>query len=467
MRVVQDGAGALTIGLLVVGALFAPGRKTPAVTLQAARYAVASGVVWVVATLLGVVLGFADAAGTPVGHPEFWSQLTEFVWTLETLRVAIISALVAAVATTVAAMSLTRKGIATAAFLAVAALLPLALAGHASGNADHETAVNTIAAHLVGASLWIGGLLALVVLRPALGRHLPTVVARYSGMALWCFVAVAVSGVVSAVIRLGGVGELGNLATAYGALILVKTACLVVLGLLGWQQRRRVVGRMAAEGPGRGLFLRFAVTELVVMGVAVGFATALSRTPTPASPPRLDTSAAAALTGYPEPAAPTATTWLTLWRYDWLWGCPGGPRRRRLPRCGSSGSAAAATTGASCAWSLGRRLAGPRLGDVRRPGRARPGLVLVAHGRAHDDRDVCADVPRPRGTGQPRAARPARPRRTAASARVSCCSGWSTRGCCACSATRSSRRRCSSSASWCSTTRRCSGWPSRPIPGTC
>jgi putative copper resistance protein D len=159
-----------------------------------------------------------------------------------------------------------------------------------------------------------------VVLRPALGRHLPTVVARYSGMALWCFVAVAVSGVVSAVIRLGGVGELGNLATAYGALILVKTACLVVLGLLGWQQRRRVVGRMAAEGPGRGLFLRFAMTELVVMGVAVGFATALSRTPTPASPPRLDTSAAAALTGYPEPAAPTATTWLTLWRYDWLWG---------------------------------------------------------------------------------------------------------------------------------------------------
>ncbi len=320
VRVVQDGAGALTIGLLVVGALFVPGRKTPGVTLQAARYAVASGVVWVVATLLGVVLGFADAAGLPMNDPRLWSQLTDYVWTLETLRVAIISALVAAVATTVAAMSLTRKGIATAAFLAVAALLPLALAGHASGNADHETAVNTIAAHLVGASLWVGGLLALAVLRPALGRHLPTVVRRYSGMALWCFVAVAVSGVVSAVIRLGGVGELGNLATAYGALILVKTACLVVLGLLGWQQRRQVVGRMAAEGPVRGLFLRFAVTELVVMGVAVGFATALSRTPTPASPPRLDTSAASALTGYPEPAAPTATTWLTLWRYDWLWG---------------------------------------------------------------------------------------------------------------------------------------------------
>jgi putative copper export protein len=93
------------------------------------------------------------------------------------------------------------------------------------------------------------------------------------------------------VIRLGGIGELGNLATAYGALVLVKVTCLVVLGLLGWQQRRRVVGRMATEGPGRGLFLRFALTELLVMGVAVGFATALSRTPTPAQPGPLDTSA--------------------------------------------------------------------------------------------------------------------------------------------------------------------------------
>ena len=317
VRVVQDAAAALTIGLLVVGALFVPGRKTPPVTLQASRYAVASGVVWVVATLLGVVLGFADAASLPLDDPHLWDQFTLYVWTLETLRVAIISALIAAAATTVAAVSLQRKGIAAAAFLAIAALLPLALAGHAAGTADHETAVNTIAAHLVAASLWVGGLLAVVLLRPALGRHLPTVVGRYSALALWCFVAVAVSGVVSAVIRLG---DLANLATSYGTLILVKATCLLVLGLLGWQQRRRVVGKLADGAATAGLFVRFAATELLVMGVAVGFATALARTPTPATPGPLDASASAQLTGYPPPAVPTGTTWLTLWRFDWLWG---------------------------------------------------------------------------------------------------------------------------------------------------
>jgi cytochrome c oxidase assembly factor CtaG/putative copper export protein len=323
LRVVQDLSAALTVGLLLVGAWLLPGRDRPGLMLRAARYAVATGVVWVVTTVVGVVLGFADAAGTPLGDPELWSQLLTFVWSLETLRVAIISALLAAAATTVAAVSLSRRGLATAALLSVGALLPLALAGHAAGTNDHETAVNTLAVHVVGASVWVGGLLALVLLRPALGSVLPAVVARYSTLALWCYVAVAISGVVSAVVRLGGTQALGRLATAYGALVLVKTACLLALGFMGWQQRRLVVGRLA-DGTGRAsrLFARFAGVELLVMGVAVGFATALARTAPPTGDAPLPTIAEQ-LTGFPEPAAPVLSTWVAVWRFDWLWGVVG------------------------------------------------------------------------------------------------------------------------------------------------
>ena len=67
VRVLQDGSAALTIGLLLVGAWLLPGAGRPRLMLRAAGYAVASGVVWVVATLVGVVLGFADAAGHPAG----------------------------------------------------------------------------------------------------------------------------------------------------------------------------------------------------------------------------------------------------------------------------------------------------------------------------------------------------------------------------------------------------------------
>ncbi len=316
-RVLHDLAAALTVGLLVVAALLLPGRDAPAAMLRAARYAVASGVLWVGSGLVGVVLGFADAAGTPVGSPGFWPQLEAFVWSLQSLQVGIISAVVAAVATGVAATALTRKGLATAAFLAVGAFLPLALAGHAAGASDHETAVNTIAVHLVGAALWVGGLLAVVVLRPVLGSRLAPVVARYSVLALWCFVAVAVSGVVSAVIRLGG---LGNLATAYGSLVLVKAACLATLGWLGLLQRRRVVARLGRGDAARWLFARFAVAELLVMGVAMGFASALARSAPPAAEGPLATSQSARLTGFPEPASPDASTWYSVWRFDWLWG---------------------------------------------------------------------------------------------------------------------------------------------------
>ncbi len=316
LRVIHDLAASTTIGLLVVGALMLPGRTQLATMLRAGRLALASGVVWVVSGLAGVVLGFADAAGTPLGSPQFWPQFQAFAWSLETLRVGVISAALAAVATTIAAVALSRKALAAAAGVALLAILPLALAGHAAGDADHESAVNTIAFHLVGATLWVGGLLALVLLRPLLGRRLPVVVARYSTMALWCFVAVGISGVVSALIRLGG---LANLLTAYGSLILVKTGCLLVLGAFGLLQRRRVVQRLATEPAAGRLFVRFAVTELLVMAVAFGFATALARSAGPGAVAPVPATVTESLTGFPQPAAPTTATLLTLWRWDWLW----------------------------------------------------------------------------------------------------------------------------------------------------
>jgi len=326
VRVVHDLAASLTIGLLVVGALLLPGttgskgREAPPTMLRAGKLAMWSGAVWVVAGLVGVVLGFADAAGTPLDSPVFWSQLQTFVWQLETLRVGVISSLLAAVAATVAGVALTRKGLATAAFVSVGAMLPLALAGHAAGSSDHETAVNTIAFHLVGATLWVGGLLAVVVLRPLLGKRLAPVVTRYSALALWCFVVVLVSGVASAWLRLG---SLGGLATSYGVLVVTKAVCLVVLGVFGLQQRRRVIGRLAREPSSRAHFARMAVTELVVMGVAFGFATALSRSapPVPDAAPPVDI--AQSLTGYAAPPAPVGLSWLSQWRFDWLWGVLG------------------------------------------------------------------------------------------------------------------------------------------------
>jgi putative copper resistance protein D len=316
IRTVHDLSAALTVGLFFLAAVAIPDRASAALA-RAPRWGVAAGITWVVSGLIGVVLGFADIAGTPLGSSGFFAQFQRFVWSVETLREGLISAFLAAIAVTVAAMWSSRRAVLWAGIVSVVAILPLALAGHGASTVEHETAVNGLAFHLVGTALWVGGLGALVLLRPVLGKWLPIVVERYSKVAAWSLLTVALSGVVSAAVRMSG---LSDLATTYGAIILAKVVAIVVLGQLGLAQRTKVIARLRETPSSAPLFARLIAVEVVVMGAAIGIATALARTGNPSLERPAPASLAEGLTNYPEPAAPDATSWLTMWRWDWLWG---------------------------------------------------------------------------------------------------------------------------------------------------
>ena len=318
VRAIHDLAAASTVGLLVVAATIIPETRSTSRRITAARYACASGVVWVLAGLVGLVFTFASISGTPLTDPTFGAQLRTFVFQLEFMRVAAISTAIALVVTIGAAVVRRRSGMAALAALSVLAILPLSLAGHAAGAASHETAVNSLALHLVSAVLWVGGLLALAMLRPLLGSALGVSVQRYSTLAGWCFAAVAVSGVANAWVR---VGSVGNLATSYGALVILKVVALVALGILGWQQRTRVVDRIATDPLAGRLFARLALIELAVMSSAFALGTALSRSAPPVpKTPLANPDPTYALTGFRAPAGPlSGSDWLAVWRIDWLW----------------------------------------------------------------------------------------------------------------------------------------------------
>ena len=80
-------------------------------------------------------------------------------------------------------------------------LLPLALTGHSSAGGSHDLATNSLLIHLVAGALWAGGLLALLVHALRGGEHAYLAARRFSAVALWCFVAMALSGVVNALVR--------------------------------------------------------------------------------------------------------------------------------------------------------------------------------------------------------------------------------------------------------------------------
>lgn len=348
VRVVHDLAASLTIGALLLAGTMIPGRtREESAALDeprraaAFRLATTSAFVWAVAGAVGVVFTFADAAGMPLGDPAFGPSLANSVWAIEPLRVGLISAVAAFVVASVAAVSRARSVAVALTVVSAFGVLVLGLAGHAGGSSDHETAVNAIAAHLLGATVWVGGLLALVLLHRRLGGALAVVARRYSAVALWCFVALGLSGVMSASTRLG---SWSDLATPYGVLVLVKVAAFVALGAAGALHRRTTLDRIdaidatatradtnataaradrasrdggAPDGRGR-LFLRLATAETLLMGLAVGVATALARSEPPVPETVADPSPALALTGFPAPPAPTAMSWLTAWQVEWL-----------------------------------------------------------------------------------------------------------------------------------------------------
>ena len=288
----------------------APGEPRRALALKVATGA---AFVWALAAAVGVVLTFADAAGMPLSEPSFGAQLMASAWPIETLRVMVLSAMAAFVVATGAALATSRAATVALTVVALFGVLVLAPAGHAGGSSDHETAVNALGAHLVGVSLWLGGLLGLVVLRRSLGDSLGVVARRYSTSR--CGASSSSASRASSLPRPGWRAGRTSRPTT-GCSSLTKVLAFVALGVAGWWHRRAMLDRLDAGG--RGAFARLAVGETVVMGVAVGIATALARTAPPVPETESDPSRALALTGFPVPPAPTAMSWVTAWRVEWL-----------------------------------------------------------------------------------------------------------------------------------------------------
>ena len=270
-RAGADIAGMTCVGLALVGVLIPVGSsEAKRVRRRADRAIVVAGGVWLVIALLGIAFRAADGYGRPV------SSLTGpdlLVWAtnLAAGRGALLTVACAAAVLGCAVARLRDPDLVAIRVVLVIALLGMltpGVTGHASSSASHEVAVTTVALHVAAASLWVGGLGAILVLlgrrRELLARALP----RFSTLAGACLAVVTISGLLTAQVRLGSWAAL--FLTGYGALVIAKVGALVLLGLLGLVTRRR----MAA---GRMPVLRWAGVEVTVMAVTLGLAAALSQ----------------------------------------------------------------------------------------------------------------------------------------------------------------------------------------------
>lgn len=323
-RAVHDVAAAVTVGLLVLAAWAVapdPGRSVDSLAgprRLMIRGATVSALVWAGAALVVLVLTAADVSGYAPSTPGFSLVFFSFTSQLDLGRALLVSLLLVLLATVVSALATRVVAVAWAAVVALLAVLPLSLAGHAAGSANHMNAVDSLALHLLGAVLWVGGLAALALVSSRLGSQRDAVVRRYSTLAGASFAVVALSGVLNAALRLG---SFAGLATTYGLLVVGKVVALGLLGVAGFVHRRRMIPRLGAAPTA---FARLAAVELVIMGATVGLAVALSRSAPPvpetaAAGQRTDADRIASLLGYAEPAPFTFGRYLTAFSPDLLW----------------------------------------------------------------------------------------------------------------------------------------------------
>lgn len=300
-------ASAGTIGALVLAACALP--RGGAAYLKALRWAGWSAAVWAAGACIHTSASFLFMANrSPAAG--FDEAFLTFLTGIDAGRSGTLTILIA----TAVAISCSRlrgpRMLALTTVTAFAGLLPLVMTSHAAGSTDHADSTTALFVHSATAAVWLGGLLALMVLRPVLPPgQLGATVRRYSTLALVCFIALAVSGYMGA---LATISTIEAVFSPYGAIVLAKAAVLIILGVFGAFHRRWSINRLeiAPERGGR-LFAALAVAELAVMGIASGMAAALARTEPPP----------AATSGEPGPVLPEPGLWeyLSGWAPDPLW----------------------------------------------------------------------------------------------------------------------------------------------------
>ncbi|MGH3937534.1 MAG: cytochrome c oxidase assembly protein, partial [Pseudonocardiaceae bacterium] len=316
VRVLSQCAAVVTIGALLLAAFLVPPQASgylDAGGYAAVRLARITGLIWALSAALMVPLTAADAVGRPVTdvlEPRLLANLAPEVsqtgaW-----------ALTAGIALVVAGFcwaALTWGSVVWLFALSVLGLMPVALSGHSSAGGDHDIATGSLLYHLVAAALWVGGLVALLAHVARCGEHSGLAARRFSRLALICWIVMAASGVINALVRVAP----DQLLSTYGLLVLGKVTALVVLGGFGWWHRRGAVA--AVQRGDRSALLRLGGGELLVMFATIGLAVALARTsPPPGALTQL--SRTEVLLGYDLSGSPTVARLILDWRLDLVFG---------------------------------------------------------------------------------------------------------------------------------------------------
>ena len=319
VRAAGEVAAVIAVGSFLTAAFLVPPQDNGVLDAdgyRALRVGTVAAGAWAVCAALLVPLTISDVSGQPftahLNPASLWSLAGIINISAAWRWTALLAAVLTVVSLPVLRWSWTPLLLAGS----LVTLIPLGLTGHSSAGGSHDLATNSLLIHLFAGSLWAGGLLALLTHVVRGGQHADLASRRFSTIALWCFGAMALSGIVNAAVR---IRPSDLLSSDYGRLVVVKFVALCLLGFVGWRQRRTGVVALQADPTSRTRLVRLALIEAVLFGLTFGVAVGLGRTPPPPLPIGIPSISDVKI-GYDFDGPLTPVRMLFDWRFDLIFG---------------------------------------------------------------------------------------------------------------------------------------------------
>jgi len=208
-------------------------------------------------------------------------------------------------------ITLTSRAIASTGYTAILLLIALiavaapVFQSHSASSGSHAVAIGSLFIHVIALSFWVGGVIAIALLNEGDRKaSLP----RFSHIALWAAIAVVLSGVLNASVRLNFAAAW---TTSYAYIVIIKVAVTFVLLFIGYKHRNYLAAKPSVNW---GAMTRLISVEAGIMIFVTALGSWLSSNQPPARGGEEPFNAALAVAGIKMPEAPTLSR--ILFEYD-------------------------------------------------------------------------------------------------------------------------------------------------------
>ncbi len=255
-----------------------------------------SSAVWLLGAVGTIIFTLAQILGTSITDAFDLTVIRSFLTQISLGKYLAFQALMALVVLLFSFTSRKIEALIILLGLSIAGLVAPVFESHAASGGSHMLVVGSLVVHVIGLSLWVGGVIALAFLS---AQDRAAAVPRFSQIALWSAIAVVISGSVNAWARLNFVDAWNS---SYAFVVAGKIIATTVLLFIGYLHRKTLSNKDSINWIA---FARLISVEALIMLVTVLMGTWLSTNSSPDRPGVQEFNPALAIVGIPTPPPPT------------------------------------------------------------------------------------------------------------------------------------------------------------------